>query len=72
MVVLLANEFSLQGRVIAASSSIRNLRFQLNSELTVSNHIAAMKKEINFKLHNLYKIRGCLNEFAAKAMLELW
>ena len=40
---------------------MHNLGFQLNSELTVSNHIAAMKKEIYFKLHNLYKICGCLN-----------
>ena len=50
---LARQEFSLQGGVIAASSSIRNLGFQLNNALTVSNQIAAMKKEINYKLHNL-------------------
>ena len=67
---LARQEFSLQDGVIAASSLIRNLGFQLNSELTASNHIAVMKKEINFKLHNLYKIRGCSNEFAAKAVIQ--
>ena len=45
---LARQEFSLQDGVIAASSSIRNLGFQFNNELTVSNHIAAMKKEIHF------------------------
>ena len=46
---LARQEFSLQDGVIAANSSIRNLGFQLNSELTVSNLIATMKKGIHFE-----------------------
>ena len=56
--------------VISISDSVRILGVDLDNNMTLKGHIHNVAKACFFKLKNMFKIRKCIDESAAKAMVH--
>ncbi|XP_031555020.1 uncharacterized protein LOC116291926 [Actinia tenebrosa] len=56
--------------VIPVSKSVRLLGVDMDSNMTLKGHICCVAKKCFATLRNMFKIRRCLNETAAKAMVH--
>ena len=60
----------VSGHIIKPSTSIRNLGAYQDETLSMKVHVANVTKSANFQLHNLCKIRKCLDEETTKIVVH--